>query len=260
MKVASLVRLSAIAAAGLTALGAHAQIIVKPDGEWRGLGGAAFSLVQGTTKNTSLFLNADAVRATARDKITIGANTAYVRTNDQGRTDVPINRLNAFGQYDWNLSPKLFAFGRAGLERDAVIDLNLRLSLLGGLGYKVIEAPALTFTVYGGAGYIIDRYDTQVTIGNRTNDGFNRATLYLAEESTHKLSETVSFKQRLDLFPGLSGDKAFIAKFNAGLAVAMSNTLSLNLGFLHNYNSKAQVGVKKGDSALYTGITAKFGS
>ena len=166
----------------------------------------------------------------------------------------------AFGQYDFNLSPRLYAFGRLGLDGDKLVDLSLRTSLAGGLGYKVVNTETTSFDVFGGVGYTTDRYSVAQTIGGKTDTTFSRASVYFGEASAHKLSESVSFKQRLDVYPGLTGDKAVLAKFAAGMSVAMSSTLSLTVGLTDTYNSKPPAGTKSNDIGLFTGVNVKFGA
>lgn len=234
---------------------------IKTDGLWRGSGGAALSATSGNTSTSALLLNADALRATSTDKITLGGSVNYGRSKDAaGVSQTTSNRWGAFGQYDYNLSPQLFVFGRLGLEADKLIDLSLRSSLATGLGYKVIDAKETTLELFGGLGYTSDKYSLAQTIGNRTATRFSRASVYLGEASTHQLTPTVAFKQRLDLYPGISGDKAVLARFSAGLAVAMSSTLNLNVGLTDNYNSKPPAGAKKNDAGIFTGINVKFGA
>ena len=55
-------------------------------------------------------------------------------------------------------------------------------------------------------------------------------------------------------------DKAVIAKFTAGLGVAMSSTLNLTVGLTNNYNSKAPAGTKKNDAGLFMGVNVKLGA
>ncbi len=252
-------KLSCIALGITAATGALAQ--AKTDGQWRGAGGAALSATSGNTSSTSLLLNADAARATAADKITLGGNINYAKSkNAAGVDQTTANKWAGFGQYDYNLTPQLFAFGKLGLEADKLIDLSLRTSLAGGLGYKVINTEQTTFDLFGGLGYTNDKYSVKQTIAGKTDTSFSRASVYLGEASTHQLSPTVAFKQRLELYPGISGDKAMLAKFNAGLAVAMSSTLNLTVGLTDSYNSKPPVGVKKNDLGLFTGINVKFGA
>lgn len=249
---------------GLAALGCAMSLCaladVKTDGQWRGNGGAALSLTSGNTQTSSLLLNADAVRATSEDKITLGGAINHAKNKTSGTNQTTADKWGAFGQYDRNLSTDLFAFGKLGLEGDKLVDLSLRTSLAGGLGYKVINTETVTFDLLGGLGYSVDKYSQVQTIGGKTDTHFSRANVYLAETSTHKLSPTVSFKQRLDLYPGISGDKAMLAKFDAGLAVAMSGTLNLTVGFTATHNSKPPAGTKSSDFGLFTGVNVKFGA
>jgi len=251
-------RLSLFALASLACGAAAAQ--VQTDGEWRGTGGAAAAMTSGNSSSTALSLNADMARATVNDKISLGASANYARSKTNGVNSTTANKWAGFGQYDYNLSPRLFVFGKLGLEGDALTDLALRSSLAAGLGYKLIDTKETSFNVFGGAGYTTDRYDTVQTIGSKTAKSFSRASLYLGEESSHTLSASTSFKQRLELYPGLSGDKAFIAKFTAGLSVAVSSSLNLSVGLVDNYNSKPPVGTKKNDVGVFTGLNVKFGA
>lgn len=242
----------------LVALGAHAQI--KTDGLWRGAGGAALSMTSGNTSTSSLALTAEGVRATAGDKLSVGAGINYAKNKTGGTNTTTANKWAGFGQYDLNLSPQTFVFGRVGLEGDELIHLDRRLALAGGLGYKLWNTKESVFELFGGLGYTSDRYGKRQTIGGKTGTSFSRSSLYLGEASSHQISPTVSFKQRLDLYPGLSGDKAMLAKLSAGLGVAMSSTMNLTVGLTNNYNSKPPAGTKSNDLGLFTGINVKFGA
>jgi putative salt-induced outer membrane protein len=239
-------------------LAAAAQ--TKTDGLWRGAAGAAAAVTSGNTSSSALSLNADLSRATTADKITLGGLINYARNETDGSDTTTANRWAGFGQYDFNLGPRVYAFGRLGLEGDQLIDLNLRTSLAGGLGYKIIDTKETTFNVFGGAGYTTDKYDVAQSIGGKIGTSFSRSSLFLGEESSHQLSPSVSVKQRLELWPGLSGDKARLAKFTAGLSVAMSSTLNLNLSLINNYNSKPPEGSKKNDLGFFTGVNVKLGA
>jgi putative salt-induced outer membrane protein len=253
-------RLSFITLATVAAASASAQ--VKTDGEWRGTGGLALSATSGNSSSTALALNADMARATVQDKISLGASSNYARSKNQtsGVTSTTANKWAGFGQYDYNLSSALFVFGKLGAEGDALTELTLRTTLAGGLGLKVINTKENSFNVFGGAAYTSDRYDTAQVIAGRTSKTFNRSSLFLGEESSHQLAANTSFKQRLELYPGLSGDKAFLAKFSAGLAVAVSSNLNATVGLTDSYNSKPPAGAKKNDLGLFMGVSVKFGA
>jgi putative salt-induced outer membrane protein len=237
---------------------AFAQTVA--DGQWRGTGGAAVALSSGNSSNTSAAINADGYRATDSDKISLGCLYNYARSTTNGLAQTSANKASVFGQYDENLSAQWFGFGKLGLDTDKLLDLSLRTILAGGLGYKLINTADTTFNLLGGVGYSVDKYSTAETIGDTRGTSFSRASIYVGEESSHKLSSTVSFKQRLDLYPGVTGDKALLAKFNAGLNVAMSNRLGLNVSVVDSYNDKPPVGLKGNDLGIFAGISLKFGA
>jgi putative salt-induced outer membrane protein len=233
---------------------------VKTDGQWRGTAGAAFTTISGNSTSTAFAANAEMLRATTSDKISFGASANYGRSKVNGVNTTTADRWAGFGQYDYNLTSRLFAFGKLGLEGDRLADLDLRSALAGGVGFKVIDTPTTAFSVFGGAAYVTDRYGSPKTVAGKTADSFSRSSLYLGEESSHQLATNTSFKQRLEIYPGLSGDKAVITKFTAGLGVAVSSALNLTVGLTHTDNSKPPLGQKRGDTTLFTGINVKFGA
>lgn len=239
---------------------AYAQKPPPADGQWRGSGGAAMSATSGNSSTQAVVLAADLSRATDADKISLAGAINYGRSKADGVTSTTANKWAATGQYDLNLNPRLYAFGKLGLEGDQLTDLQLRNTLAGGLGYKLVNTPELTFNVFGGLAYSTDQYGSVQTVGDKTAKRFSRASLYLGEESSHQLSKNTSFKQRLELYPGVSGDKAVLLKFTAGLAVAMSGTTSVTVGLTDTYNSKPPAGSKKNDLGLFTGVNVKFGA
>ncbi|MES2714944.1 MAG: DUF481 domain-containing protein [Pseudomonadota bacterium] len=233
---------------------AQAQATVKTDGQFRAALGLGASLASGNTKATNLSLTGDAVRATEQNKLSLYGNLQYARSG--GVTTADQLRLGA--RYDHNLSASLFAFGGLDLERNKFANLNLRSQLSAGLGWHVIKAPNTTFDLFGGLAHVSDTYKTAMLIDGSTRDSYSHMSLLLGEESTHKLSDTTSFKQRLTLVPNLKNSGEFRANWDAGLAVAMSKTMNLNVGLSAAHNSEPGPGRKSTDTLLTTGISVKF--
>jgi len=231
------------------------------DGQWRGHAGAAVRASAGNTRSSSVLVNVDMNRLTELNKVTFGGNLQYARSDDEnGDAETTANKLSAFGQYDHNLDVRLFAFGRLALDRDEVLDLDLRSTASSGLGWKWSDTPELRASVSAGLGYTAEHYGAAQTIDGETDSRFSRATLVMAEESEHRLSETVDWKQRLELNAGVSGNKALLARFRTDLGVALNSTMSLNVGLLVDYNGKAPDGQKATDSTFYTGLNVKLGA
>lgn len=246
----SLIALAALATVGV----AHAQATVKADGQMRYALGLGFARASGNTSTTNLSLAGDAVRATEQDKTSLYGTAQYATSN--GNTTAEQFRLG--GRYDYNINTTWFGFGGLDLERNKLANLKLRGLLSAGVGMHVLKTPTTTFDVFGGLGYTSDKYINPMFIDGATRSSYGYSSLLLGEESTHKLTETTSFKQRLTVVPNLKNSGEFRANFDSGLAVAISKTLNLNVGFTLQHNSEPGIGRKKTDTLLTTGVSVKF--
>lgn len=243
------------AAFALGAIGAaQAQSTVKPDGQWRATLGLGASYASGNTDSSSLSFTGDAVRATDLDKWSAYGNGNYGRSN--GVTTAEQTRLG--GRYDRNLSPVYFGYGALDFENNRFANLALRSMLSAGMGWHVIKSPSTTFDVLGGLGYTVDQYRDPMLVAGELRDDYNYVSLPLGEESTHQLTETTSAKQRLLVVPNLEDTGEYRATWDAGLAVAINKSLSLNLGLSLQYNSDPGPGRKTTDTLFTTGISVKF--
>lgn len=231
----------------------------KADGQWRGDGSVAFSAASGTTRTTALLLKADLARLTSTDKISLGGSVDYARNRTDTTSETTSNRISAFGQYDRNLGPRLFAFGKLALDRDGILDLDLRRTVAGGLGWKLVDTKAHRVSLFGGLAHTQDRYGSPRTLGGETGTRFSRASVLLAEESAHELTPTVSFRQRLELLPGISGDRSNLLKFTADLGVAINSTMRLTVGVINDYESEPPDGQKANQFRVFTGLSFRIG-
>ena len=250
-------RLLSLAIAAATALAAgatSAQTTQKADGQWRGSLGAGASFTSGNTRSTSANLNAEAIRLTSGDKTRLYATAVYGKNNDIESA----NLFRAGGRYDYDLGPRTFAFGGLDLESDKIGNLKSRFAPSVGLGFNVIKNQDTTFAIFGGVGYVQDAFFRPVVIDGALRDDYGRAELLLGEESTHKLSNTTSFRQRFVVYPNLNDTGAYRAVFDAGLAVAMSSRMSLTVGLVSRYNSDPGLGIKKSDTLFVTGVAVKI--
>lgn len=96
-----------------------------------------------------------------------------------------------------------------------------------------------------------------MVIDGSSRSAYNYLSVLLGEESTHKLSDTTSVKQRLTRVPKLKNCGEFRANLDAGLSVAMSKAMNLNVGFALAHNSEPGNGRKSTDSLLTTGVSVK---
>ena len=232
----------------------HAQATVKRDGQFRYSLGAGASYSSGNTSAASVNIDADGVRATQDSKWRFGGKGLYARS-DGVRTAATVGLGT---QYDQDITPIYFGFGTLDYLRDEFANLGSRYSGFGGVGRHLIQRETLTWDISVGAGYTHDRYLEPADIKGRTRTSYGRAEALLAEESTHKFTETTTFRQKLSLFPAISGGGGYRAIFDTGIAVAMTPVLNLTAGFTYRYNSDPGTDFKKGDTLFVTGISVKI--
>lgn len=227
---------------------------------WRGQVGASMAATSGNTDSTTLLLNMDLNLKRPDDKTTLTGHVNEGRTRaGDGDRQTSAARWDLSGQYDHDLNEDWFGFTRLGFERDRVTELSLRTLVGAGLGYHVLKGPKHTFDVSAGLSYTDSRWNVDTTIDDETGRHFTSVGLLLAEESSHELTDTVTLKQRLEAYPGLTGAKSRLLRFNASLNVAMTKALSLSVGLVHNYDGNAAEGREKNDTALFTGVNLKVG-
>lgn len=245
---------AAFFAAAAPAALAQVQATVKADGQWRFAIGAGGSASRGNSSSTSINVSGQAVRATAYDKIDIAGRGLY--TKSEGETTAENAGLT--GQYNRDFTPRFFSFGKLDALRDEPANISARWSVFGGVGQHVIRSDANTWDISAGLGYTHDSYVDPTVVSDELRSSYGRAEALLAEESTHKLTETTSLRQKLTVFPNLRESGNVRAVFDAGISVAMTTRLALTAGLTYRYDNDPGVGLKKGDTLFVTGIQFKL--
>jgi putative salt-induced outer membrane protein len=242
----------AAAATALTLLPAPAPAFAEPktDGEWRGTLSLNLNFSSGNTDSSNAGLGADAVRATNLDKISLAATAQRGESTTDGVTTKTADLAKLGGRYDRNLSEQVFGFGGLDLEHDKLQQLDLRTSLNAGLGYHVLSDKETTFDVFGGLGGTHEDYEASSR---------DFAEIILGEESTHKLWEGTSFKQRLAVYPNLDDTGEYRANFDATMATAIAAGWTFNVTLSSRYQSNPQPGIGTTDTLLLVGVASKFG-
>lgn len=249
-----------LGSAALLACTAFVQAHAQPtpsDGQWRGSLALSGSLSAGNTESASLAAKLDAARATDASKWSIYGTSLYgkrrVPTGDEKTADNA--RLGT--RYDSDFAPPVFGFVLGEAETDRLADLDYRTTLALGLGYRVVTNEAHGFDVFAGVARTHSKYDPDLAVppaSGRTTE------LLFGEESSHKLSETLSFKQKLTIYPDIEDSGEFRSVFDASLLVGLNHRLSLQVGLQNRYTSQVPLGVKKSDTLLLTGLNLRFGA
>ena len=230
-----------------------------PDTPWRGRMTASLSATSGNTRSHNALVDIDVSRRRMGGKATV---TAYANEGKSGSgqdRETTAGKWGGTGQYDLDLDPIRFVFGRVGLEHDRVIDLALRDQIAAGLGVHILNEDKRTFDVFAGVGRTVARYSTAKLIAGERASRFSNTGFLLGNEYSEQFTPTVSFKQRLEAFLSVDGNTGHLYKGSMALNVDMTKTLALTVGVTANHNSRVAAGQKKNDLSLNTGLSVKVG-
>lgn len=250
----------------MLALTAHATAIdgLKPNGQWKGNVSAAVSATSGGTTSESVNLSVDAARRTRTDKLSLSAeffeSRSETTTNGVTTSTTTAYQGAVAARYDRNITDDVFAFGGLEFSHDQIRLLAGRSVVSAGLGYHVIKDEDDQWDLLGGLSHRVDRYmDPGVLIGDELRASLVAPELMLGEESSHKLTESTRFKQKLVLNQNIGRVAGTRATFDSGLQVALNKTMSLSLKIQKRYDSLAQAPARKVDTLFFTGINVRFG-
>lgn len=238
-----------LATTAVATCSAHAQTAPKPDGEWRGALGAGVTATSGNTDSVTYSVNGDIVRQTAYDKVSGYVQAVSGRREENGATIRTADQARAGAAYTRDSNDRLFGFGSADFDRNPLIDLSLRSVLAVGIGYHVVKGQDHSFDVSTGPAYNREKYTTETR---------EVAEWLLAEESTHALSPSVSFKQKLAAYANLTDGGEYRGVFDAGMVFKVSNRWNATMTLNVRYQSNPLPGTETTDTLFVTGLQYVF--
>lgn len=231
-----------------------AQVTLKSDGQWRYLLTAGANISSGNNNAGSLNLSAEGARQTGHDKWTWDAKADRARA---GGNDT-IERYGLRSQYNRDFAIDWFGFGAGELLSDRLANIQGRSSVATGVGRHVWRDGRGFFDVSGGVGYSHDRFVNPTMVAGEMRERYGRLELVLAEESSHRLTETTSFRQKFAIYPDLRDRGKYRAVFDTGLTVAMTPAINLSAGLSYRYDSDPGTNLQKGDAMFVTGVSMRF--
>jgi putative salt-induced outer membrane protein YdiY len=223
---------------------------------WAGGANVGFAFTAGNSETENLALAFTADRKTRTDDISLYANSVYSKNNAPGAVpSTTANAIQAGARYSRNFTPRLFGYGSADFQTDALQQLNLRSILGGGLGFHAIKTDRTTLDFLVGPNYTRENYTT-------VTNSF--AALTLGEELSRKLGASTVITEKFYFFPNLSDTGQYRTAFNLGSVTKISKWLGWQNAFGDIYvsNPPAQPtgtpALKKNDIILTTGLNFSF--
>jgi putative salt-induced outer membrane protein YdiY len=234
---------------------------------WSGMFDLGLSLTEGNSSTSALTIAGKAGRVVPKNKLTLYYTEVYAKDGNQTPAQTTANAIHGGVRDDFNLNPRVYAFGFTDFDKDALQHLDLRNVLGGGLGSHVINSKKTQFDVFAGGSFNQEYFSTY-TIANpapppatlaEPSQTRHSAEIVAGESLSTKLGPRTTVSEQLTFFPNLSTLGDYRITLDANAATKLKSWLSWQITFSDRYLSSPPVGLKANDLLLSTGLRLTFG-
>lgn len=211
--------------------------------DWSGTGEAGLVSSSGNTDTESGNARLEIANELGKWTHSAGATALYSSTEGEKTAE----RWELFGQSDYAINERDFAFGAGRYEQDEFAGFDYQASLSAGLGRHFIDSERTTLTGTAGLGYkfyetvdVLDGDGTVLEPGEKDDEAIFRGTV----DFEHALTGTTSVT---NAFIVESGSSNTYVENALALQVRMSSSLALALGYTIRHNTDPSVGFEKTD-------------
>jgi putative salt-induced outer membrane protein YdiY len=232
--------------------------INKPAPNWTGNISANLTATRGNTIKDSYALSAKASKRTDDDRTTLSADYAKTKqefvdpvTGDKAKiTTEDWWKLKA--KYDYFFSKKLYGYVDGRYEKDAIAELDRRVTVGVGVGYQWVEKPDLKFSTEAGLASKYEKFDD---VDNTTNSDIAAQLGYLLEM---KLAKNLNFLHELTYYPAIDKFSDYYLTTSAELRYNVSASIFLNAKVMLDYDKTPAIGKGSTDTKYFLGLGYNF--
>jgi putative salt-induced outer membrane protein YdiY len=245
--VAGLV-LASSAFAQAPAAGAAAPATPVPEEKknpWVTSANAGLTITRGNAKTIVGNVGIQTAKKWAKSDIALGGDFTYGENAGAKNTEVG----RAFGQYNYNLTERLYAAIRVDFLYDAIAAIDYRVTISPSLGYYFVKKERTYFRGEFGPAFV-----AQQLAG--VADQF--VTLRFAERFEHKFSDKAKVWEQLEYLPQVDDFDNFYVNGEVGAEAAFTEKFSLVTTLFWNYQNQPAAGRQQNDVRWITGVKYNF--
>ncbi len=195
-------------------------------------------------------------RLIERFRNTFDYNAAYGTVTTDGAnghsdTQLSANRMDGSSKTDFDLGKdrRFFVYNLVGAGYDEIRKIDQRFELGPGVGYHMLTRSNMVLNTEIGMNYQVQYLQNSP----RTERFYYR----LAEDFTWKISKTLTFDEKLELFPQVNlHDYRF--RFESNLRYWLMENLSFNFTVVDLYDTQPAANVGRNDLQIRSSIGVKF--
>jgi len=232
-----------------------------------GLFDLGLSITEGNSSTTALTITGKAARVVPKSKLSLYYTSVYAKDSATTPTRTTANAIHAGMRYEFNLTPKAYAFAFTDFDSDQLQSLDLRNVIGGGLGYHLINNKKTQFDVFGGGSFNQEYFGAYTTANplpppvliDVPSQSRHSAEVLAGESLSIKLGPRTTLSEQLTSFPNLSSIGDYRVTFDANASTKLKTWLGWQITFSDRYISDPPLGLKGNDLLLSTGLRLAFG-
>ncbi len=225
----------------------------KPEPKWTGEISLGITSTHGNTKAESITGSGNASKRTDKDRTTLNADYAKSSKEDDvtGENETVEDWWRARAKYDYFFSQKMYGYIDTRYEKDAVAELDRRVTVGVGGGYQWIESDEMNFATEIGIASLYEKYDNQT-------ESNSEMSLQLGYHFDKKLAENITFINDLTYYPALEKFSDYYLTTTAEIRANFTKTFFTNLKAIVNYDATPADGRHKTDTKYFLGLGYSF--
>ena len=235
--------------------------------DWSGLFDLGLSVTRGNSAASALSIAGKAARVVPKNKLLLYYTEIYAKDSKQDPSVTTANAIHAGIRAEFNLKPRIYVFGFADFDSDALQNLDLRNVLGGGLGYHIVNTKKTQFDVFGGGSFNQEYFSSYLTANPAPppveilvpSESRHSAEVLVGQTLSSKLGARTTFTEQLTIFPNLSSTGDYRVNFDATATTKLKTWLGWQVTFSDRYISNPPLNLKGNDLLLSTGLRLTFG-
>ena len=227
----------------------------QPPGFWKLLEGsfeAGYNFTRGNSRQTQSSLGARGQYRTETYKAQARLNSIFSETDDAD----PTSRHAFDARLDRFLTPKMFAFGLTGFERNDRQNLDLRSKFGGGFGWKLLDTKRTTLNLLGGFTYTNEQFRA-VEEGEEDPRSSSGEGLLGVEWETTGFRD-IRFSTKLSLHPNFVQGGRYRVEYDSSVRIPLISSLTFSISLFDRFDSQPPTAVQRNDYGLISAFGFSF--
>lgn len=215
-----------------------------PPVEWKGRVSGGIVIDRGNSESQDVQTLVHASRETKQDRIIMDLEFIEKRETNQdtGKESTSKRRYELGGHYDYFLSPKYYSYGDVNAEKETTANLDLRLTIGGGFGYRWLKTDTTQLDLEAGLSWVNESFS------DRSED-IDYISARTAWRYNHDFSPTVHFFHSGEWFPSLEDSEDQLIKTETGIRSKVNSHLFVEAKVIFDWDQTPADGAEKEDTS-----------